>query len=54
MKSISRNKQKDTEDQEKKKSWFFQKINKIDKPLSKLTKMAEREREDANIKHAHI
>ena len=25
------------------KSWFFEKINKIDKPLSKLTKKAERE-----------
>ena len=30
------------------KDWFFEKINKIDKPLARLTKKKKKEREDAN------
>ena len=32
----------------KTKSWFFEKINKTDKPLARLIKKREREREDSN------
>ena len=32
----------------KTKSWFFEKINKTDKPLDRLIKKREREREDSN------
>ena len=32
----------------KTKNWFFEKINKIDKPLARLIKKKKREREDSN------
>ena len=32
----------------KTKSWFFEKINKIDKPLDRLIKKRETEREESN------
>lgn len=33
------------------KSWFFEKSNKIDKPLAKLTKKQKKLRDDSNYKY---